>query len=385
MCTSSLPSNVHTYRSICTSRLSYKVSRPLHIYIYIYIYTYTYTQEIQEKHEHKQALLQGHAGAVCCTAVSRDSHYIVSGSSDKTMRIWNPMTGQELLMQKAHRGGVFSLDLSHAGNLLVTGGEEGTTKVWNVSVQEVTMTRAIKGHTKPVNAAKIAPDGLKIATGSSDGKVSIWNVQTGKRVQEFTCLGNNIYSVAWSSDSKYLAAGGKNATVLAWDATTGKRIMKHWRWDGETVRCVVFISQSHRLASAGEDCIITIWGTRQDIPVLAGGAVMHRMAGHTATVMSLAVSPDSTCIVSGSCDSSVRIWDTLTGTQMRKFDGHSAAVYSVSWSPDGIFVVSGGADKAMRVWSVYRSVTARQVCMLLSSLYACTYIFMVHTHATSCF
>ena len=70
-------------------------------------------------------------------------------------------------------------------------------------------------------------------------------------------------------------------------------------------------------------------------------ALLSVLSGHTNSVTSVSWSPDGTRIVSGSDDSTVRVWEVATGTEIVTLEGHTGSVYSVSWSWDGTRVFSG--------------------------------------------
>jgi WD40 repeat protein len=74
------------------------------------------------------------------------------------------------------------------------------------------------------------------------------------------------------------------------------------------------------------------------------------MKGHTGSVRSVAFSSDSMWIVSGSSDSTVRVWDASTGVALEELKGHTSLVSSVAFSSDGTQIVSGSHDKSVRVW-----------------------------------
>jgi WD40 repeat protein len=80
------------------------------------------------------------------------------------------------------------------------------------------------------------------------------------------------------------------------------------------------------------------------------GEQLRELQGHTRTVTSVAFSPDGSRIVSGSLDSSVRVWDARTGEHLRELQGHTDSIWSVAFSPDGNRIVSGSYDKSVRVW-----------------------------------
>jgi len=74
-----------------------------------------------------------------------------------------------------------------------------------------------------------------------------------------------------------------------------------------------------------------------------------RFRGHTAAVISLALSPDGQRLASASLDRTVRIWDSATGKLLSSLD-HPRGARSVSFSPDGQRLASGGMDKTVKIW-----------------------------------
>ncbi|MCX6560586.1 MAG: caspase family protein [Candidatus Aminicenantes bacterium] len=89
--------------------------------------------------------------------------------------------------------------------------------------------------------------------------------------------------------------------------------------------------------------------------------------GHAARVNSIAFSPDSRVIASGSDDLTIKLWDAATGKQLRSLAGHTDGVRSVAFSPDGKVVASGSGDITIKMWD---AATGRQ----LRSLKAATSI-----------
>jgi WD40 repeat protein len=76
---------------------------------------------------------------------------------------------------------------------------------------------------------------------------------------------------------------------------------------------------------------------------------MHNQ-GHTQVITSVAFSPNGSQIISGSGDSTVRVWDAISGKHKHTLKGHTHWIYSVEFSSDGSRIISGSWDRTVRVW-----------------------------------
>jgi WD40 repeat protein len=85
------------------------------------------------------------------------------------------------------------------------------------------------------------------------------------------------------------------------------------------------------------------------------------LQGHTAPVDKVAISHDDTFIVTGSEDTTAKIWNTQTGECVHTLQGHTGIIYSIAISHDGRFIVTGSGDKTAVIWSLY---TAEQLYSL---------------------
>ena len=112
-----------------------------------------------------------------------------------------------------------------------------------------------------------------------------------------------------------------------------------------SVESVVFSPDGTRIVSGSHDSTVRVWEVDT-------GRELACLRGHAFSVNSVAFSPDGTRLVSGSLDSTVRVWDVDTGRELACLRGHDDSVSCVAFSPDGTRIVSGSNDCTVRVWEV---------------------------------
>jgi WD40 repeat protein len=122
-------------------------------------------------------------------------------------------------------------------------------------------------------------------------------------------------------------------------------ILQHLKIEGHTdpVNSVAFSPNGQLIVSGSGDSTVRVWD-------VTTGIERHTMHGHEDLVWSVASSPDSQFIVSGSSDHTVRVWDATTGAAQHIMHGHKDWVYSVAFSPDSQLITSGSRDNTARVW-----------------------------------
>src|SRR5258706_300063 len=124
----------------------------------------------------------GHAQGVLSVSYSPNGARVVTGSSDRTIRIWDaesgvvvgePLTG--------HAQGVPSVAYSPDGRHIISGSTDHTIRIWDAKTGAA-VGDPLKGHTGPVSSVAYSPDGRHIISGSYDRKIRIWDAKTGAAI-----------------------------------------------------------------------------------------------------------------------------------------------------------------------------------------------------------
>jgi len=284
---------------------------------------------------------QRYMNTIASVAFSPDGNRIVSGSADKSVRVWDAKTGEQLRELQGHTGYVTSVAFSPDGNRIVSGSWDKSVRVWDGKTGE--QLRELQGHTRLVFSVAFSSDGDRVVSGSEDSSVRVWDAKTGEQLRKLQGHTGPVHSVSFSSDGNRIVSGSWDSSVRVWDGKTGEQL-RELRGHVESVYSVSFSPNDNQIVSGSEDSLVWVWDANT-------GELLIGLQGHTGPVQSVAFSPNGNQIVSGSQDKSVRVWDGKTGEQLRELQGHTGWVHSVAFSSDGNQVVSGSDDCSVRVWA----------------------------------
>lgn len=324
-----------------------------------------------------------HAGAVVAGAFSMDGRLTITGSSGKQAHLWDAETGEAIGEPFTHTGSVRHVSFGRLDKTLVTGSNEGAVSHWDVATgtlqgeltrwtdhevlafsadglrlvfkdeKHVTAlwdaaaalpVRTFTGHTSYLNAVAFTPDGQRILTGSEDGTVRSWDIASGtSRSEPLLSVPNGfgVESMAVSPNGKILVTGDEEGYVRAWDLHSGAALKILGRHEGH-VDSLCFHPDGTRVLSGSWDTTARLWNldhTKGSEP---------RVFEHRSDVYAVAISIDGKTAVTSS--SIAKLWDLGTGAQTGRDMVHSAIIEAVSFSPDGRLVVTGGADSQVQLW-----------------------------------
>ncbi len=270
--------------------------------------------------------LEGHDGYVLSVFISPDNRRIVSASSDKTVKLWDLEGGHLIFTLEGHKDWVNSVFVSQDNQLIVSGSSDRTVKLW--SMESGCLVKTLEGHNRAVLSVFISPDCQCVVSGSSDHTMKLWSLASGSLIKTFQCQGNNVWSISISQDNRQIASGGDDKTVKLWDMESGhlvRTLEGHKDW----VRSVFISPDNQRMISGSDDGTVKLWDLRN-------GNLIKSYEGHNKIVSSVFISPDNRWIVSGSFDMTIKMWDIDNGKLIRTLENHKKPVISDITHPENL-------------------------------------------------
>jgi WD40 repeat protein len=243
---------------------------------------------------------EGHSRTVNSVILSADGRYALSGSMDKTLKLWDVSTGLCLRTFDGHSSDVNSVCLSTNGKYALSGSADKTLKLWDVLTGRCLGTFVNSWWDGgDVNSVCLIANGKSALSGSTDKTLKLWDVSTSQCLRTFQGHSSTVTSVSLSADERYALSGSDDKTLKLWDVSTGQ-------------------------------CLRTFEGR--------------------GYVCSVCLSADGRYALSGSRDNTLKLWETETGECVHNFEGHTNSVYSVALSADGKYALSGSSDDTIKLF-----------------------------------
>ncbi|KAG8887725.1 hypothetical protein FRB98_009109 [Tulasnella sp. 332] len=317
--------------------------------------------------------LLGHSDSVYCLEIDSRLNMLVTGSRDRTIKIWELSTGALLSTLEDHHAGsvlCLKLDFTDAAargpgiGFMVSGSSDRTVRVWDVDLSEwvrnganslsirpsargtmvkCKVRKILEGHTGGVLDLKI--DERWIVSCSKDSLVRIWSRET---LEPHATLGGHDGPVnaVGLQGGKVVSASGDGRMIL-WDLASRERLRVYEGHD-RGLACVEF--KNDFIISGSNDRKIKIWSAQT-------GECLTTLSGHDLLVRALSFDSASGRLLSASYDKSVKIWDVVEGKSSggngtvsaictRRFENrHTSHIFDVKF--DARRVISSSHDESV--------------------------------------
>ena len=209
--------------------------------------------------------------------------------------------------------------------------EQGTTfSIWRSQAQEV-------------YSIAWSSDNKYVAFAGADKTIQLYEVSTERKFADYRCRGE-VYDIAWSPDCKYIASAGEGKKIQLWNIATGREYFSYSA-PGE-VYALAWSPDSKYIVSAGVDGVLHVRDVIRRDDFCA-------FSGHTDWIRTVAWSHNGKYIASGGNDCTIHIWDftSRAAKPLVTFTNHTDWIRAVTWSPDGKQIASAGDDQEIYVWN----------------------------------
>ncbi|OMJ87022.1 hypothetical protein SteCoe_11350 [Stentor coeruleus] len=295
--------------------------------------------------------IEGHRKAITRLAISSDDRFVVTGSDDCTVRLWNLHKKQQEIVFEIYSDEVTSVSISKDSHFIISS-SYSSVRVWNLyeKRQEAVF------YSEAISSAIISNDNQFIiytsnfTLGPMENKVIIRSLIDNKYEVKLKGHIDSINCVAITSDNQFIISGSgsysetDDNTIRIWNLIEKKQeavIKGHTK----AIYCLAITNDNIHVVSGSADNTIRVWNIlkKQQITILQG---------HINGVVSIVLSRDNTLLVSGSVDKTVKVWNFLEKKQETEFLDHTETVCGVAITSDNKFIISVSSDITIKIWNL---------------------------------
>jgi len=284
--------------------------------------------------------LSGHTDSVSSLAFSSDGTSLVSGSHDKTVKLWDIQTGGVIRTIHDHATLVFSVSISPDCTTVASGSVDNKICLWNVQTGECC---CVIQHDHMIFSVSFSPANSQLLiSASSENTVHQWNIN-GDKIGP-TCEGRYI---SFSSDGTHFVSWGNGAAII-WNSDSGIAVAK-LQIPGHFFKKFCF-SPNDRLMACASNHIIYIWDITSSDPHL-----IKTLVGHTDTITSIVF---SSTLISSSDDNSIKFWQidapstNLVAASSESKPPPSSSIMSISIQAKDHIAISSDKAGVVRTWDI---------------------------------
>ncbi|KAJ5605698.1 hypothetical protein N7510_008479 [Penicillium lagena] len=297
-------------------------------------------------------VLKRHLRGVSAVQFSPDCSMIASGGADRTVKVWDTLTGKLLFNFEGHLAGVSAIAWN-PDNTLASGSDDKTIRLWDVSTGRA-HPRPLVGHHNYVYQIAFSPKGNILVSGSYDEAVFIWDVRSGRVMKSLPAHSDPVNGVDFIRDGTMVVSCATDGLIRVWDTASGQCLRTLVHEDNPPVTCVKFSPNGKYVLAWTLDNCVRLWDYRESrcIKTYQGHVNIKYSLGGGFGRYGLPGAMEDAFVVSGSEDGAVICWDLVSKKILQRIEGHTDVVLGVHTGTlaGKRLIVSAGLDKTIRVW-----------------------------------
>ncbi len=277
---------------------------------------------------------------ISAVAISPDGTQLAVGGDDHLVRITSASDGQLLRTLDEHFDWVRAVVYRPDGAELATAGDDRLIHLW--SAADGTLLRTLRHSGDAIRTLAFSPDGTMLAAAGFDARITIYDPTTGRVRKTLEPTTDDVFGLAFSPDSTRLAAACSQGRVRLWhlpEAASAQELSG----DSHRLRCLAFSPDGSQLAAGGDGPLIYLWGT-------SGAEPVQSLAVRPGKVLCLSFLGGDT-LAAGLTNNQIKLYALATGEVDLRMTGHTGSIAALVWDPTRDALVSGSFDTSVRVWN----------------------------------
>ncbi|KAI8062384.1 WD40-repeat-containing domain protein [Gongronella butleri] len=280
----------------------------------------------------KTHYLTGHDDSVYCL-VWVNKQQIISGSRDRSIKLWDVDAKRCLVTRHHHQGSVLCLAMDPHGQFFISGSSDATLIYW--TLPDMVPQMRMEGHLNGV--LDVCLVNHFVVSSSRDTTVRVWNKQ-GRQLHRLTGHNGPVNALEHVKGSNHVISASGDATLKLWDVQSGQ-CLRTFVGHQRGLACVRYDPHTDCIISGGQDGKIKVWDVKT-------ANCLQTMTGHSDLIRT--IDAYKGMVVSGSYDRTLRVWNEETGDCLLSFhSGHTSWIFNVLINNTKI--ISAGQDKKIMI------------------------------------
>ncbi len=290
-------------------------------------------------HWQQVRVLRGHSQAITRIIYSSDGKMLVSGSQDKTIKLWPLDGGRIRYTLPGYEGPVHDLSLRRDGQAVIAACGDKVLRWWDLSSRKMHRLGRMGAHSGPILTVAFSPDGEKVISAGVDKTVKLWQFSTGKVMTTLEGYSEPISLIAVSPTGTTFITNGEGKLARIRSMQGGHSL--RWLSLDSPLKAAAFSPDGQQIATATATKLI-LWQVNSAQPI-------HDLGQQIKPISALAFSPRGDLLAASDGDQ-IKLWQVETGDPLPSLSEGHEQITSLAWHPNGEELLGGRGDGSIQVW-----------------------------------